>query len=133
MSQDQMTIKILLPTKVFGHYTGVRRLIIETTAGSYGVLPNRLDYAAALAPGILEYENNEGVHYIATGSGIAVKTGYEVLISVHNAYGNGSLGELRQKIKEELMEEEEDTIGSRSVLARMESSFIRNIQHLKHL
>lgn len=123
----------MLPTRVFGTYADVSRLVLETTAGSYGILPNRMDFAAGLVPGILEYETEAGVAYIAIGHGIGIKTGSELMISVHNAYGNAPLGELKKKIREELAEEEDNTINIRSVLARMESSFVRNIQHLKSI
>ena len=51
-----MNLKILLPFKVFAEKAGVSRIVAETHAGSFGLLPHRRDCVAALEPGILIYE-----------------------------------------------------------------------------
>src|SRR6516225_1890670 len=52
-NSDLMHLKILLPFQIFADESGVRRIVAETSAGSFGLLPHRLDCAAALVPGIL--------------------------------------------------------------------------------
>ena len=56
MATQSMHLKILLPFRVFADIQNVNRVVIETSAGSYGLLPQRLDCVAALVPGIFEYE-----------------------------------------------------------------------------
>ena len=51
-----MNLRILLPFGVFTQKADVLRVVADTTDGSYGLLPNRLDCVAALLPGILTYE-----------------------------------------------------------------------------
>ena len=81
----QMNLKILLPFQVFAEKSGVSRIVMETTEGAYGLLPQRLDCVAALVPGILTYETeSEGEVFVAVDEGIMVKTGPDVLISVLN-------------------------------------------------
>jgi len=48
-----MNLRILLPFGVFAEKSDVMRVVADTTDGSYGLLPNRLDCVAALVPGIL--------------------------------------------------------------------------------
>lgn len=73
---------------------------METSAGSYGLLPQRLDCVAALVPGILTYKTkNEKVTYVAVDEGVMVKAGADVLVSVRNAVGGADLGKLGELIK----------------------------------
>jgi len=96
-----MNLKVLLPFKIFAEKTGVSRIVAETRAGSFGLLPHRLDCVAALAPGILVFETEaEGEVCIAVDEGILVKTGTDVLISVRNAIGGGDLGQLRERVQQ---------------------------------
>jgi len=126
-----MHLKILLPFKVFADVEHVQRMVVETNAGSYGLLPQRLDCTAALVPGILQYETNEGVQYVAIDEGILVKAGSEVLVSVRNAIGNAPLGQLKTLVQTQLKQVNENEINTRSVMAKLESSFIRSIQKLR--
>lgn len=128
---NEMHLKILLPFKVFADVEQMQRLVVETNAGSYGLLPQRLDCTAALVPGILQYETNEGIKYVAIDEGILVKTGNEVLVSVRNAIGNAPLGQLKTLVETQLKQVEEKETGTRSVMAKLESSFIRSIRKLR--
>ena len=61
-----MNLKILVPFEVFAEMNDVSRIVAETRAGSFGILPHRLDCVAALAPGILTYETKaDGTVYLA--------------------------------------------------------------------
>lgn len=127
-----MRLTILLPYKVFREAEAVTRVVVDTTAGSWGFLPQRLDCTAALNAGILVYETEkEGVHYIATSEGILVKTGDRITVSVRKAIGNAPLGELQTMVETVLMQEEEKKREARSVIAKLESGFVRNIQQLR--
>ena len=71
-----MRLKILLPYKVFADIKKVKKIVVETSEGSYGILPRRLDCTAALITGILLYETeDEGEKYIAVKEGILIKAG----------------------------------------------------------
>ena len=132
MENDLMTLKILLPFKVFMETKNVKRIVMETSAGSYGLLPQRLDCTAALRPGILLYETlNDGEKYIAIDEGVMIKSGAEVLVSVRNAIGNAPLGKLRSLVEKEMMHLDESEINARSVMAKLETGFIRSFQKLR--
>lgn len=59
MPSASMQLKILLPFKVFAEKQDVLRIVAESRSGAFGLLPNRLDCAAALVPGILTYETRD--------------------------------------------------------------------------
>jgi F-type H+-transporting ATPase subunit epsilon len=123
-----MNLRILLPFRVFADRSAVSRIVAETRAGSLGLLPRRLDCVAALAPGILTYETEaEGEVYVAVDEGVLVKTGQDVLVSVRQAIGGTDLGQLRAAVEQEFLTLDEHEQSVRSVLAKMESDFIRRM------
>ncbi len=127
-----MSLKVLLPFRIFADIENVSRIVLETGEGSYGLLPQRLDCVAALVPGIFTYETEAGaVHYIAVDEGVLVKAGTQVLVSVRNAIGGVDLGELRESVEKEFMGVDESEIQLRSVMAKMESGFISSIEKLR--
>jgi F-type H+-transporting ATPase subunit epsilon len=128
MQPARMNLKILLPFKIFTEKAGVSRIVAETREGSFGLLPHRLDCVAALAPGILVYETEmEGEVYVAVDEGVLVKTGPDVLISVRRALVGTDLGQLRDAVEQEFLTMDEHEQSVRSVLAKMESNFIRRM------
>ena len=133
MPPARMNLKVLLPFKVFAEKTGVSRIVAESRDGAFGLLPHRLDCVAALAPGILVFETkDEGEVYIAVDEGILVKTGTDVLVSVRNAIGGANLGKLREAVEQEFLELDEQEKSVRSVLAKLESGFVRRFAAFHH-
>lgn len=133
MQAARMNLKILLPFKVFAEKSGVKRIVAESRAGSFGLLPRRLDCVAALAPGILVFETvAEGEVCIAVDEGILVKTGNDVLVSVRNAIGGADLGQLRAAVEQEFLNLDEQEKSVRSVLAKLESGFVRRFAAFHH-
>jgi len=123
-----MSIKILLPYKVFAYERQVVRIVFTTPEGAFGILPQRLDCVASLCAGILVYEvegREEG--YVAIDEGVLVKTGEDVLISVRNAMGGMELEKLHTAVEQEFMQLDEQEQKVRSVLARMESGLIQRL------
>ncbi len=128
-----MTLKILLPYKVFAEKTGVSRIVAESREGSFGLLPHRLDCVAALAPGILVFETEaDGEVCLAVDEGVLVKSGTDVLVSVRNAIGGDDLGKLREAVEQEFLALDEQEKSVRSVLAKLESGFVRRFAEFHH-
>ena len=133
MSPSPMKLKVLLPFQVFMEEVNVTRIVVDTLAGSFGLLPNRLDCVAALTPGILVIETeDEDETYVAIDEGVLVKTGHDVLVSVRNAIGGVELSELREAVEREFLTLDEHEESVRAVLARMESGFIRRLADFHH-
>ena len=128
-----MNLKVLLPFRIFADKTGVSRIVAQSREGSFGLLPHRLDCVAALAPGILIYESEaEGEVYVAVDEGVLVKTGLDVLVSVRNAIGGTDLGKLHESVEREFLNLNEGEQSVRSVMAKMESDFIRRVAEFHH-
>ena len=133
MQQTLMHLKVLLPFQIFAEKTDVSRIVAETREGSFGLLPHRLDCVAALAPGILIYENEvEGEVYVAVDEGVLIKTGLDVLVSVRNAIAGTDLGQLREAVDKEFLDLNEREQNVRSVMTKMESGFIRRLAEFHH-
>jgi F-type H+-transporting ATPase subunit epsilon len=111
----------------------VKRIVAHTLQGSFGLWPRRLDCTAALAPGILTYETeSEGEVYLAVDQGVLVKAGMDVLVSVRNAIGGTDLAKLHEAVNREFLNVNDQEKNVRSVLAKMESGFIRRLMDLQH-
>jgi F-type H+-transporting ATPase subunit epsilon len=129
-----MTLKILLPFRIFAQQKGVTHIVAETRQGAFGLLPQRLDCVAALEPGILIYETNEeDEKYVALDEGVLVKSGQEVLISVRNAIAGTDLRQLREAVEREFLTLDEQEQSLRSVMAKLESSFVRRFADFRHV
>ncbi len=125
-----MDLKILLPFKVFAEIKNVKQVTAETNDGSYGFLPQRLDCAAVLVPGIFSYET-DAVHYLAVDVGILVKAGQQVLVSVRNAVGGVELGKLAETVKNQFLNIDQSEKNVRSVLSKLEGGLMDNFRKLR--
>ena len=111
----------------------MKRIVAQTLKGSFGLLPHRLDCAAALAPGILTYETEaDGEAYLAVDQGVLVKVGRDVLVSVRNAIGGTDLDQLHEAVKREFLSVDEQEKSVRVALAKMESGFIHRFMDFQH-
>jgi F-type H+-transporting ATPase subunit epsilon len=132
MSPVLMNLEVLLPFQVFAQKTGVTRVVADTRDGSFGLLPHRLDCVAALTPGILTYETEtEGEAYIAMAEGVLIKTGPEVLVSVRHATGGTDLKQLRALVEREFKTLDDNERSMRSVIAKLETGFLRRFAALR--
>ncbi|WP_295389714.1 F0F1 ATP synthase subunit epsilon [uncultured Thiodictyon sp.] len=128
-----MNLKVLLPFQVFADKAGVSRIVAQTRQGAFGLLPHRLDCVAALTPGILVYETAaDGEVCLAVDEGVLVKTGQRVLVSVRRAIGGTDLGQLRTAIEQEFLTLDAQEQSLRSVMASLETGFLRRFMSFQH-
>jgi F-type H+-transporting ATPase subunit epsilon len=128
-----MHLKILLPFQIFAEKTGVTRIVVETSDGSYGLLPHRLDCVAALVPGIFScMTESDGEFLAAVDEGVLVKTGLDVLVSVRRAMTGASLSELRAAVEKEYLTLDQNEQSVRSAVAKLEAGFLRRFATLQH-
>jgi len=133
MQRTLMTLKILLPFRIFTEQNAVTRIVAESREGSFGLLPRRLDCVAALEPGILTYEtDSEDEKYVALDEGVLVKSGRNVVVSVRNAIAGTDLRQLREAVEHEFLTLDEHEQSLRSVMAKLESSFVRRFADFRH-
>ncbi|QDV08096.1 F0F1 ATP synthase subunit epsilon [Planctomycetes bacterium Poly30] len=128
-----MTLRVLVPFQVFAEKAHVKRIVTVTRSGSFGLLPQRLDCVATLAPGILVYETEEdGECYLAVDEGILVKTGSEVRVSVRRAVAGSDLSTLHEAVESDFLVLDDHEREVRSVNAKLESGFLRRLAHFHH-
>jgi F-type H+-transporting ATPase subunit epsilon len=128
-----MNLKVLLPFQIFAQKAGVTRIVAESLAGSFGLLPNRLDCVAALVPGILVYETPaDGTVYLAVDEGVLVKCGTEVLVSVRRASGGKDLAALHEAVTQEYLHLDSRERDVRSAVSKMEGSLMGRLVELHH-
>lgn len=131
--QPLMHLRVLLPFGVFAEETRVSRIVAQTREGSFGLMPQRRDCVAVLAPGILIYETEaEGEVFMAVEEGVLVKSHVSVLISARNAIAGADLVALRESVEREFLAHTEREENMRSVLAKMENGFISRLAVLHH-
>ncbi len=123
----------MLPYLIFTEKNDVTSIVVETCAGSMGLLPHRLDCVAALVPGILIYESaTEGEVFVAIDEGILVKTGADVLISVRRALAGTDLGQLRHQVEQEYPIRDEQEQRVRQVMTKLETGFLSRLACFHH-
>lgn len=127
-----MNLEILLPFKIFAEQPAVSRMVVETSNGSLGILPNRLDCAAVLVPGILMYEASSVVNYVALDEGVLVKAGAEVRISVRRAVGGSNLEELKDTVRRNFAVTDQRQRDVRMALSKMEAEIVGQIARWRH-
>ncbi|NDP22263.1 MAG: F0F1 ATP synthase subunit epsilon [Paludibacter sp.] len=127
-----MDLKILLPYRIFAEIKNVSNIVAETSEGSFGLLPQRLDCVAALVPCIFMYEtDSKTAHYLAVDEGILVKAGSDVLVSVRNAFGGTDLGKLHESVEKEFKKVDDNEKNIRSTMAKIESGFLLNLEKFR--
>lgn len=133
MQENLMNLRILLPFHVFAQAGEVLRVVAQTDAGSFGLLPHRLDCVAALVPGILMYETRaDGEVYLAVDEGVLIKVGQEVVVSARRAMRGTDLGQLREAVEREFLVLDEHERDVRSVMAKLETGFLRRYATFRH-
>jgi F-type H+-transporting ATPase subunit epsilon len=127
-----MYLKILLPYKVFAEIKNVDSIIAETSEGSFGFLPQRLDCIAVLVPGIFMYKTDK-VHYLAVDEGLLVKAGAQVLVSVRNAVGGVELGKLADTVKNEFKNTDTNEEKLRYMASKLENGFLSRLKKFQQV
>jgi F-type H+-transporting ATPase subunit epsilon len=123
-----MHLKILLPYRVFADDDNVARIVVVTSNGSLGLLPNRLDFSAAIVPGILMWQKSDGKDtYAAVDVGIMVKTGADVFCSVRNAVAGVDLGKLHEAVNKQFIDLSTQEVTIRNALTKLENGLLRSL------
>lgn len=128
-----MILKVLMPFQQLMEKQNVVRIVAETTIGSLGILPRRLDFVASLVPGIITYETpEEGEQYLAVEAGILVKKGLEVCVAIRNGLYGTDLGKLRSSIEKEYSKRVEGERTVTSILTKLENDVIKRLLEFHH-
>jgi F-type H+-transporting ATPase subunit epsilon len=122
-----MILEVLLPTKILLEQK-TNKITAEAENGSFGLLPNHIDFVSLLVPGILSFETEEGEErFLAVDTGVLVKRGQRVLVSVGQAFGGEDLQSLEQTVAEEFLKLDDREKQARSATVKLEAGFIRGV------
>ncbi len=121
-----MRLKVILPMRIFLDQE-VTKVIAEAANGSFCLLPKHIDFVAALVAGIISFESESGVEYLAVDEGILVKRASEVRVSTRRAVRSKDLGLLKPIVKQQFRTLDEKERKTRSILAKLEADFAKNL------
>jgi F-type H+-transporting ATPase subunit epsilon len=126
-----MRLKVMTPIRIVAD-EAARKITAEAANGSFCLLPRHIDFLAALVPGILFFENHDGEEvFLAVDGGLLVKCGEEVSVSTRLAVRGRDLETLRQTLDEQMLQQDERERRTRTVLARLETSFARRFMEME--
>ncbi len=122
-----MRIRVYTPLKIMVDEKATR-VCAEAENGSLCILPRHIDFVTSLSTGILLYSTEDGIEkYLAVDGGILVKRHNEVFVVSMNVVAGDDLDYLQKAIEEEILDRDEHEKRSRSVLAMLEGSILREI------
>ena len=121
-----MRLQVFIPSRMIVD-AEVSKVVADSRHGSFCLLPRHIDYVAVLVTGILSYEesNSGREQFLAVDEGILIKRGTDVSVSARKAVGGADLGRLSQTIEEEFSELDEREAKTRTIIAKLESDFVR--------
>jgi len=96
-------------------------------------LPRHIDFVAGLVPGIMSFVKTDSIReeYLAVEEGTLVKCGDEVRVSTRKAVLSPDLDQLKSIMDKQFLELDEEDRKTRSLIAKFETDFVRNILKLK--
>jgi len=108
------------------------RVVAESAAGSFCLLPRHLDLATVLVPGLLTFQRPDGEEVVvAVDHGVLVKVGDEVRVACQRGYLAGDLEEAERVVAERFHAQSEREKRARAALARLESDVVRRLGELR--
>lgn len=125
-----MRLKVMLPARILIDEQ-VSGIVAEEKDGLFCLLENHIDTAAALRPGILSFRGEHGEEFAALDTGILVKKGPVVSVSVRAGVRSRDLGDLRKTVEETFRKLEERKKTTRTAIARLEADFIRRFTEMQ--
>ncbi|MDR3614383.1 MAG: F0F1 ATP synthase subunit epsilon [Candidatus Obscuribacterales bacterium] len=134
MTEQLMTLKVLIPAGVFAQIENVAKVTLNTRdCGNICLLPHRLDCIAALSAGLLTYtEDGKSNTYLAIDDGVMVKTGLNVLVSVRNAFRGDDLKTLHKLIEQQFIDLSQEEQKYRLTSKKLESNLLSRLVELSH-
>jgi F-type H+-transporting ATPase subunit epsilon len=126
-----MNCRILLPAEVFLSKEVVK-LVAEAGNGSFCLLPQHVDFVAAIVPGLLRiFATDDREEFYAVDEGILIKKGNDVMVSTRNAIRIPDLGQLKQVVEEKFKAMDDREKVARTAAARLEADLVRRFMELR--
>ncbi len=130
MAQD-MQVYLRLPSKILfdGPAAGLRG---EAPNGSFGILPNHVDFVTALVPSVLLITQADGSErFFGVDEGLLVKKGRKVEIAVRRAAEGSDLETMGGQVGDAFAGLEDEERAARAALSRLEADMVRRFASLR--
>jgi|SaaInlV_120m_DNA_3_1039746.scaffolds.fasta_scaffold00070_32 F-type H+-transporting ATPase subunit epsilon len=134
---NSINLKILMPTEIL--FDGeVTKVVAEAQNGLFCLLPRHIDFVSALVPGILYFyrssSNSDSYNkenFVAIDTGVLVKCGEQILVSVLNAVRAEDIERLKSMVSQRFLNLSEHEMLARAALTRLEAGTIRRFIELE--
>lgn len=124
-----MRLRVCTPTAI-PIDVEVDKVVAESTAGSFCMLPRHADVVAVLASGLLSYVADDAETFVAVDGGTLVKIGDEVRVSTPRAMAGPRLERVAAAVREEFRVRSDREREARSALGRMEADVLHGALEL---
>ena len=126
-----MKLLLTVPTEVLLD-EAIVKLVAESEAGSFCLLPRHLDLATVLVPGLLTAIRPDGGEVlVAVDHGVLVKVGGEVRVACQRAFVASDPDDAARAVRERFHLTSEHEKRARAVLARLEGDVMRRLADLR--
>lgn len=134
---NSINLKILLPTEVL--FDGeVTKVVAEAQNGLFCLLPRHIDFVSVLVPSVLYFycssdkaDSDHTENFVAVDTGVLVKCGEQVLVSVLNAVRAEDIERLKSMVSQRFLNLSEHETLARAALTRLEAGTIRRFIELE--
>jgi len=126
-----MQVTLHLPTRTL--FTGqATKLFAVAQNGSFGILPNHIDFVTALVPSVLTLMTPEEEELVfGIDEGLLVKKGHIVDVAIQRGVQGDDLNTLRDIVRDTFVEMDENERMARSALSRLEANMVRRFAELR--
>ena len=128
---NEMRVSLRLPARIL--FQGPAARLSGTAAdGSFGILPNHVDFVTALVPSVLLVTQPGGAERVfGIDEGLLVKKGHDVDIAVRRGVEADSLASLQKNVGKAFAEMEDEERAARAALSRLEADMVRRFTNLR--
>lgn len=126
-----MNLLLTVPTEVLLDEPVVK-VVAESEAGSFCLLPRHLDLATVVVPGLLTAVRPDGGELVvAVDHGVLVKVGGDVRVACQRAFVASDADDAARAVRERFRLTSEREKHARAVLARLEGDVVRRLADLR--
>jgi len=127
----EMQVYVRLPSRVLFEGPALR-LRAEAANGSFGILPNHVDFVTALVPSVLLITQADGHERIfGIDEGLLVKKGHKVELAVRRGVESDDLDTLHETVGGSFASLEDEERVARAALSRLEADMVHRFASLR--
>lgn len=128
---ETMQVTLRLPTQTLFQGDATRVFAVAED-GAFGMLPNHVDFVAALVPSVLILTDADGVErFFGIDEGLLVKQGHAVDVAIRRGAQGEDLESLNDTVQASFVDMDEGERVARSALSRLEAGIVRRFGDLR--